>query len=603
MNKVTNINLGGIIIWIDEEAYQKLSMYIKSVERQFSNVDGKEEIMTDIEGRIAEMLQSKMTSGKASVTMADVDSVISQMGQPEDISEGNENHNQQPSSGTGYTSGDYKSRETYSGKRKLFRDPRHKAIAGVCSGFAAYTGVNVIWFRLAFLGMFFFLGTGFLAYIILAIVIPKATTLTDEMEMRGEPINIDTIKSRVEDEFNGFKGNVGRFKSSPEAQKMSQGVEGFFETIFSSLGSIVKAFFVVISLLFAFFLLRFLFGVIAQSLGWGSTLPVSALFSQSGQGFLFTSALIALISIPIIRIMVWASSYFFKTPRESVRVRQIERYIALSSIIILVICGFIVLRDSSYKSTQRDEKAVVIPGKVLHLALMHKTMEHSSDHSNMETVEDIHFVSWGGLGFLPEYEKAGVKHDLVALEHVSMNIKQSSDSSIHLILVKAVRGGSGRIAEKYLRSISYETEQQGNYLLLSRNLLYPEGDPYRKQHLSLILQIPVGYSIMLDRNMTNFLYDVDNLSDTDDKDMQGHTWTMTRKGLFCKDFSSEVDEEDINTTDSSDGEPINMKGTNITINRNGIRIKGGVKDAEDLVIDSNGIRINGRKPSTRVDSY
>jgi phage shock protein PspC (stress-responsive transcriptional regulator) len=60
------------------------------------------------------------------------------------------------------------------GKRRLMRSSTDKKIAGVCAGLADYfdldpTIVRVLWF----LAMFF-AGTGFLAYIILWIVLPLA---------------------------------------------------------------------------------------------------------------------------------------------------------------------------------------------------------------------------------------------------------------------------------------------------------------------------------------------------------------------------------------------------------------------------------------------
>ncbi|MFA9195353.1 hypothetical protein AAGV33_13140 [Flavobacterium sp. FBOR7N2.3] len=84
MNKTVNINLGGMFFHIDEDAYQKLSRYFDAIKRSLTNSSGQDEIIKDIEMRIAELLNEKQKSEKHVVGLKDVDEVISIMGQPED---------------------------------------------------------------------------------------------------------------------------------------------------------------------------------------------------------------------------------------------------------------------------------------------------------------------------------------------------------------------------------------------------------------------------------------------------------------------------------------------------------------------------------------
>ena len=63
MNKTTSINLGGFFFHIDEDAYNKLNSYLQAVKRSLSP-EGREEIIKDIENRIAELFQEKLGTTK-----------------------------------------------------------------------------------------------------------------------------------------------------------------------------------------------------------------------------------------------------------------------------------------------------------------------------------------------------------------------------------------------------------------------------------------------------------------------------------------------------------------------------------------------------------
>jgi len=60
MNKVININFQGRVIPIEEPAFEELKQYIESLRNHFANEEGKEEIINDIENRIAELFSEKL---------------------------------------------------------------------------------------------------------------------------------------------------------------------------------------------------------------------------------------------------------------------------------------------------------------------------------------------------------------------------------------------------------------------------------------------------------------------------------------------------------------------------------------------------------------
>src|SRR5688572_14168660 len=117
MNKTVTINISGIIFHIEEDAFEKLSKYLNTIKGYFSNTDGGSEIMSDIEARIAEMLQGKTSPIKQVVLMADVDAVIDTMGKPEEFAEGaSETSSKKEEQNYTYTEGEPI-------KKRLFRDP------------------------------------------------------------------------------------------------------------------------------------------------------------------------------------------------------------------------------------------------------------------------------------------------------------------------------------------------------------------------------------------------------------------------------------------------------------------------------------------------
>ena len=154
MKKTFNINISGIIFHIDEDAYEKLSLYLKRLKQHFDKTDSGKDIIGDIENRIAELLQEKLSDKKQVITLADIDEVITLMGEPYEFSEEEETSSNSQQS----------YQKTY-GKR-LFRDTDTRIIGGVCSGIAAYFNIDPLWVRLGFV-LAAFSGFGFLIYLIL----------------------------------------------------------------------------------------------------------------------------------------------------------------------------------------------------------------------------------------------------------------------------------------------------------------------------------------------------------------------------------------------------------------------------------------------------
>jgi len=196
MNKIFNINLGGYPFTIDEDAFKKLDKYLKAISGHFSASEGCEEIVSDIESRIAELFTENL-KGRPIISMREVDKVIGVMGTPEEFGATEEGHKEKNSQ----TRSEPKEEKNWRTGKRLFRDADEKVVGGVCAGLAAYFGIeDPVWVRIAF-AVSVFTGFGFLLYFVLWIAIPEARTSGDKLSMRGEKIDVSNIARKVEEEM------------------------------------------------------------------------------------------------------------------------------------------------------------------------------------------------------------------------------------------------------------------------------------------------------------------------------------------------------------------------------------------------------------------
>mgnify|MGYP000918770945 FL=1 len=188
MKVTVNINLGGYAFNVDDDAYERLRQYMKSLEKEFSGEPGVSEIMSDIEGRISELFKARLNAYKQVITMKDVEEVMAILGSPELIS-GSEPDGEVPPRSS----------------RRMYRDPDRRVLGGVCAGISAYLDWDPLILRIIFAILIFAGGFGLGLYLILWIVLPEAKTTAQKLEMRGDPVTIDNIKDSVRQEFETVK--------------------------------------------------------------------------------------------------------------------------------------------------------------------------------------------------------------------------------------------------------------------------------------------------------------------------------------------------------------------------------------------------------------
>lgn len=178
MKKVIEVNIGGVNFTIEDDAYIQLKNYLNRFEASLPIEDAKE-IMEDVEARVAEIFQKEVKYPNQVISSSSVRKVIECLGE---VNSNNENQSE--------TKTENKMRT----EKKLYRNIDEKVFAGVCSGLAAYFNIDATIVRVIFVLIFFLGGSALLAYIILWIIMPKAETVIQKMEMNGEPITAENLK-------------------------------------------------------------------------------------------------------------------------------------------------------------------------------------------------------------------------------------------------------------------------------------------------------------------------------------------------------------------------------------------------------------------------
>lgn len=199
-----NINLGGYPFTIDEDAYEHLKHYTDALRKHFQTYEGADEIIGDIESRMAELFNTRLENRQI-VNINDVQAAIARMGTPEDFG-AEPLFEEDLKYGKRESASDY----NYKTGKRLYINPDDKVISGVCSGLSAYFGIeDPVWLRIAF-ALLVFGSVGFIipAYIVLTVILPKAETASQKLEMRGEPIDVNSIAKAVENGIDNISNTI-----------------------------------------------------------------------------------------------------------------------------------------------------------------------------------------------------------------------------------------------------------------------------------------------------------------------------------------------------------------------------------------------------------
>lgn len=180
MKEITRIHLAKTPYDIELDAKEVLQNYLSEIKQMM----GSEDTMYEIEARMVELLGERGVQSNGIITMSDVEDLRSKMGLPKEFSDSESTEDSQANL-----------TPSNSPAKRLMRDTDNAIFGGVCAGIAAYWGINPLWVRLLFIiSPFITFGTALLVYIIIWISLPEAKTAAEKLQMRGEPVTLNSLK-------------------------------------------------------------------------------------------------------------------------------------------------------------------------------------------------------------------------------------------------------------------------------------------------------------------------------------------------------------------------------------------------------------------------
>lgn len=233
MQKTINVNLAGRIFYVEEEAYAELDHYLQEVKQHFSKFEDSAEILADIEARIAEQLLEGAKETSPIVNKQAITQVIHTMGKPSDFADAEDglkekNSETQHNSHTG-------------GQKRFYRNEDDHILGGVASGIASYFDTDALWIRLLFVASTFLGGYGILIYVVLWIIVPKATTLSEKLEMNGSRITLESLEKSIKEKIiHNPKAKQGARQAAeafrPAASKVGHGLSWLVQVLLRMIG-------------------------------------------------------------------------------------------------------------------------------------------------------------------------------------------------------------------------------------------------------------------------------------------------------------------------------------------------------------------------------
>jgi phage shock protein PspC (stress-responsive transcriptional regulator) len=519
MEKTITVNISGTVFHIEEKAYQALQRYLENVRGQFAGSPGSDEIMADIEARIAELFAERIQGRGMVVTLADVDHVIDVMGRPEDYTDGEEAH-------AGFAAG--RSR----GYKRLFRDPDDRWVAGVLSGLANYVSVDPIWFRVAFIALVLLgMGTPILLYIILWVLVPMASTAAERLMMEGEPVTVDNLKRAFEQGAQRVASEVEdlgrRFeRSAPRAaETVRQGAGQVAHTAASVIKRIVGLVLLAVGVGLGLSLLgtviggSFLAYVTAGSDEPGLVELLAATHASAAHATWSVVALLLVTVIPVVGILI-AGFQLLLDLRSPRWVGWTLSLIWIVALIALTWSAVYVVRDVRRSEPVRTTQVLEAPADGV---LVLRRAEHPK----------FHLPSYDRLDGRMRGMELGIRveADSIHGSWAQLDIRRSPDSAYHLMVERRAQAITGAISRERSARIVWHAAQRDGALHLSPWFAWPKADRVRGQRIVFVVQVPEGGSVYIDEGLEHMLDDVDNIDHVKTHDMVNKTWTMTPQGL------------------------------------------------------------------------
>jgi phage shock protein PspC (stress-responsive transcriptional regulator) len=476
MKKTISIHLGKQQFVIEEDAYQRLNNYLRTLESSFNNEDGTIEIMEDIEMRCAELLSQQTANGQQVVTLKEVDKAIESLGHPEEINDATSDEN------TTKSANNLPPNEPTNQPKRLFRDVENGSIAGVCTGLANYLAIDPVIVKIIFI-LLLFLGFGGLTYIVLWIVVPNAKTPADKLKMKGQAVTVESIKSEIENAAKRFEKSANSFAHKVD-QKGSQ-LSNRFENIGLVLGK-------VFGVIFIFFSFTSLISFILLQSGNIEVVPISGDASFTSLRSLLHLAVPTIHTFQLFWAAIWLIGLgfplFFMTLGIRMLLGKAKRIITVAlltftasiviGIIVAVFGGIHVARDFSVV-TEIENTTLTSAVDSLYL----EELPMISNNKKIVTSKGIDFIQIENKRFISE--------------GVNFTFRNSSDSLFHVHQIFTSHGETRKKAIHRAIAINHLIKIKENKLLISPFYSSPITNGISGHNVEIIIEVPTNKKLFI----------------------------------------------------------------------------------------------------------
>lgn len=582
MNKTVNINLAGIFFHIDEDAYLKLQNYLEAIKRSFDNTPGSEEIIADIEARIAELFKEKMKTERQVISSREVEEVIAIMGQPEDYVVDEDIFEEIPPE-----------RKTYRTKRALYRDVENSYLGGVSSGLAHYMGIRAMWIRL--LWILLTLGSSgafILIYIALWIFVPEAVTTAEKLAMRGEPVNISNIERKIKEGFDDVSGRVKKFDYEKYGYRAKNGAESAAKGVASAVNSVLNLFvkligvfiiFIAGAVLISLFIGLFTvstFGIIEAP--WTDYLEMTT--TGTGSIWILSTLSFLAVGIPFFFLFLLGMKILVKNLKSLGKTAKLVLLgLWIISILGWTLYGIMIATERAYDGEAIVTQDLPISSSDTLLISMksdprYKTSSYRDDELKIKINEN--------------------NEKVIFSEDISFIVRPTTDSIGRIEILKTAEGKSYTDARERAENIEYDLEFSDNKLFLNSYFITNLKNKFRDQEVQVILNLPVGSVLYAANNTRSFHRNYSHLGDILINGDEEKYLRVTETGTECLDCPTDQQEDwddledewneeenDFNARVDLDGDEFSLK-----INKDGIKID--TRESNALTVNKNGNNSN-----------
>ena len=496
MKKTVNINLAGTFFHIDEDAFAKLSRYLEAVKKSISDPVGGDEIIQDIEARIAELFSERLEINTQVISTRELDAIIKIMGQPEDYIM------DEDAAQTNSATGNQTRGETTSNKQ-LFRDSDNKFIAGVCSGLSHYLGLEVIWVRLFWIFLSFVTtGFGVIAYLLFWILVPGAQTTSEKLKMTGEPINISNIEKKFNEGYQKVSQNIKNVDYDKYEEKIKKGSASFFDSLGAILSTVFK---IGIKFFGLLIVIAGLLGLISILIGMtvfgtfgiydtGVTgMDIYQLIDTTNTPIWIVTLIITLIAgIPLLLLFILGLKIMFPNIKSiGTPVKITLTILWIAAISILVILGARQAIDRAFENNFSTQTPLSI-----NMQTPLKLSMYNNDTYSFEAYRR------SGLEIKPDANGNKVLYS----SDIRLIVRSTDEKVGKIVLNKIASGKDYKQAKARAQAIDfkYNFNKNTNELILDGYFLTDITNKYRDQQIEVILYLPVNTRLIAATNTRSF---------------------------------------------------------------------------------------------------